>query len=136
MFMDLTRFWKTANHAAFTRSIHPDWNHRIISMQMFCKRSNTIYHSIACGHSGLRAWRFKINSCANPYCRFGCTVVEDATHILLNCPHLENYRIRIAKICTDMNISFTVRSLITDQRLRTGVEKLLLLLLDANTDVT
>ena len=86
MFMDFTRFWKTVNHAAFTRPIPPEWNHRLISMQMFCKRSNTIYHSITCGHSGLRGWRFKINSCANPYCRFGCTVVKDAAHIWLNFP--------------------------------------------------
>ena len=102
------------------------WNSTKISGVMLSKFSTSLYHQLAVGRCPLRGRKYDLGLEASGTCRFGCLDKETPEHILLKCKFLKKQQKEIREGCKNNGIYYTLNSILTVDKLKILVEKLLM----------
>ena len=85
--------------------------HGIIPWQFAKKRRHSVaLHRIRTGHNLLNKYRHRIDNGADPSCRLGCAEIEDSAHLILDCPHLEQFRSNLRLVCAKLKVHFDLEN--------------------------
>ena len=115
--------WARTRGGRFTRHLFPLWNRNRVSRSMYSRGTSSWYFQMRSGSTFLRSgggYPARSDSC-----RFGCSHEETLSHLLTQCPHLDGERDVLGRTCHRLGIRLTIRNMLTDERLRIGVERLL-----------
>ena len=75
------------------------------------RRHSTALHRIRSGHNLLNKFKFRLDEGADPSCRHGCDSIEDASHLILVCPHLAEHRETLSSACQELEVTFDLESI-------------------------
>lgn len=76
------------------------------------RRTSICLHRLRSGHNSLNKFRNRIDPECDPLCRRGCEEVEDAQHVLIDCPALENPRRILKHFLLLKNLPFDLPSVL------------------------
>nr|CAH0109852.1 unnamed protein product [Daphnia galeata] len=68
-------------------------------------------HRLRSGHNYLNSFNHRIDTGADPSCRFGCEAIENSQHILIDCPKNELARTQLRRLTTTNKIPMDVETL-------------------------
>ncbi len=68
-------------------------------------------HRLRSGHNRLNGHQSKYNPVL-PFCRRGCREKEDAEHVLIKCPALDEYRVKLKQLVQKYNIPLNVQTIL------------------------
>ena len=74
------------------------------------RQNSILLHRIRSGHNRLNKYQFRLDEGADPSCRFGCEVLEDAEHLIINCPKLVDNREKLASFFAKNKLPFIFTS--------------------------
>jgi len=84
----------------------------VLSWQFDKSRQNSVaLDRIRSGHNLLNRYQFRLDEGADPSCRFGCEKLEDAEHLLLRCPELNNHRRNLLLFFNSNNIDLNLETI-------------------------
>jgi ribonuclease HI len=84
----------------------------VLSWQFDKSRQNSVaLHRIRSGHNLLNRYQFRLDEGADPSCRFGCEKLEDAEHLLLRCPELNNHGRNLLLFFNSNNIDLNLETI-------------------------
>jgi ribonuclease HI len=69
-------------------------------------------HRLRSGHNQLNAFSHRMDSEADPSCRFGCAAIENARHILESCSRNEEFRLKIRQFFSDRNLELNASTML------------------------
>lgn len=115
--------WVSHKNATFSHEIFPTWNPEALTRKMHSKITTTWYYQIRSGQSMLRSFTCKYKNLSK--CRYGCDVLEDPDHIFFECTHLKEHIQNIRKRCWKLDITYNLSNILTNNKLKILVEKLL-----------
>lgn len=81
---------------------------------------------MAVGRCPLRGRRFDLGYEDHDTCRFGCASRETPEHIFIKCKFLQQSQIDIREACNDIDVPYSLKSILTEHNLKILVEKLLI----------
>ena len=121
--MDCDMLWTQTRGGRFIRSLFPIWNRNRVSRSTYSRGTSSWYYQMRSGSTFLRSGGgYPVRS---GQCRFGCSHEETLSHLLTHCPHLSGERDVLGRTCHRLGIRLTIHTMLTDERLKNGVERLL-----------
>jgi len=69
-------------------------------------------HKLRSGHNRLNASRRWLDEERDPSCRFCESAEEDVNHIIIQCPHLEQYRLKFKEQCQKISVNFELKTVL------------------------
>jgi hypothetical protein len=126
MTYELAEMWYLDGMSFFTKRIYPMWNLAKLNGMMLSKFTTSLYHQLAVGRCPLRGRRFDLGYEDHDTCRFGCASRETPEHIFIKCKFLQQSQIDIREACNDIDVPYSLKSILTEHNLKILVEKLLI----------
>ena len=69
-------------------------------------------HRLRSGHNRLNSSRPWLDVNRDPSCRFCQSANEDAEHIIIQCPNLEQYRLKLKEVCRKNSTQFVLKTVL------------------------
>jgi ribonuclease HI len=69
-------------------------------------------HRLRSGHNRLNSSRPWLDVNRDPSCRFCQSANEDAEHIIIQCPNLEHYRLKLKEVCRKNSAQFVLKTVL------------------------
>ena len=108
LFSDLNRCWQMYEGGSRTRQLHGAWKGPAIYLGMRRKIGTSYLHGACCGTGVLRAVMAESGYKGPVSCRKGCDETETLEHIIFECQHFSECRIKIKRACANLQIPFNL----------------------------
>ena len=115
LYQDLNRCWQVYEGAGRTRALHPEWTKTKICLDMLSNIGTSTLHG-ACGGSSS--------------CRMGCQEAETLTHIIMDCTHYKDCRLKLVRECDRLKLVINVNNAMCHPDLHLLTENFFVLLND------
>ena len=86
-----------------TRALHPEWTKTTIYLDMGSKIGTSTLHGAWCT-GVLRCDLSKTGTKSSSRCHMGCQESETLTHIIMDCSHYKDCRLKLVRECDGLNL--------------------------------
>lgn len=76
------------------------------------KSTARIIHRLWSNYNRLNKWLSRFHKDIEPFCSFGCPIIEDTQHVVIDCPGYTQSRAPLVALFSCNNLSFNLRSVL------------------------